>query len=67
MEEEWIQKTCEQIAAFKPDLVITGKEGPCCCCCWGAVTTQQAAAVLAFAECANLQVPLRCTSTQLPL
>ncbi|KAI7839383.1 hypothetical protein COHA_006907 [Chlorella ohadii] len=25
MEEEWIQKTCEQIAAFKPDLVITEK------------------------------------------
>ena len=24
MEEEWIQKTCEQIAAFKPDIVITG-------------------------------------------
>ena len=24
MEEEWIQRTCEQIAAFKPDLVITG-------------------------------------------
>jgi hypothetical protein len=24
MEEEWIQKTCEQIAAFKPDVVITG-------------------------------------------
>lgn len=25
MEEEWIQKTCEQIASFKPDLVITGQ------------------------------------------
>jgi len=24
MEEEWIQKTCEQIGSFKPDVVITG-------------------------------------------
>ena len=24
MEEEWIQKTCDQIVAFKPDVVITG-------------------------------------------
>lgn len=29
MEEEWIQRTCEQIAAFKPDVVITGG---CICC-----------------------------------
>ncbi|GAQ89285.1 TCP-1/cpn60 chaperonin family protein [Klebsormidium nitens] len=25
MEEEWIQKTCKQIASFKPDVVITEK------------------------------------------
>jgi T-complex protein 1 subunit gamma len=25
MEEEWVQKTCEQIASFKPDVVITGR------------------------------------------
>ncbi|PSC73318.1 T-complex 1 subunit gamma [Micractinium conductrix] len=25
MEEEWIQKTCDQIVAFKPDVVITEK------------------------------------------
>ncbi|EFN57837.1 hypothetical protein CHLNCDRAFT_30487 [Chlorella variabilis] len=25
MEEEWVQRTCEQIASFKPDLVITEK------------------------------------------
>lgn len=24
MEEEWIERTCGQIAAFKPDVVITG-------------------------------------------
>ena len=27
MEEEWIERTCSQIAAFKPDLVITEKVG----------------------------------------
>ena len=33
MEEEWVQKTCDQIAAFKPDVVITGV---CACVCvWG--------------------------------
>lgn len=25
MEEEWVEKVCGQIAAFKPDLVITEK------------------------------------------
>ena len=35
MEEEWVQKTCDQIAAFKPDVVITGV---CACVCvWGGV------------------------------
>lgn len=55
MEEEWIQKTCEQIAAFKPDLVITGKAcrfllgAVCwhirCHACWAAPSAGSAAAV----------------------
>lgn len=48
MEEEWIQKTCDQIAAFKPDLVITGTH----CRALPATTAAAAAAAASAVVCA---------------